>query len=216
MDAAGPHPHEESELNAAPEDQRRLLDLQDLDSRLDWLAHRRRTLPELAEVERLSSRQGELRDLIVEAETLASDLTRAQTKAEVDVDQVRARSARDQERLDSGRAGSPRELESLQHEVESRSPPVRPRGNRARHHGTPRGRDRSCGLVEQGTRRIEGELSAEQQRDAALIEIDAETQSLDEQRTALTGGLPADLVTLYEKLRAQQGGVGAAALRQRR
>ena len=63
---------------------------------------------------------------------------------------------------------------------------------------------------------IEGELSAEQQRDAALIEIDAETQSLDEQRTALTGGLPADLVTLYEKLRAQHGGVGAAALRQRR
>lgn len=218
MDAAGPHPHEESELNAAPEDQRRLLDLQDLDSRLDRLAHRRRTLPELAEVERLSSRQGELRDLIVEAETLASDLTRAQTKAEVDVDQVRARSARDQERLDSGRVGSPRELESLQHEVVSLARrqsdleeivlDVMERLEAAT------GRADSLNMERGG---IEGELSsAEQQRDAALIEIDAETQSLDEQRTALTGGLPADLVTLYEKLRAQHGGVGAAALRQRR
>lgn len=218
MDAAVIHPHRESELNAAPEDQRRLLDLQDLDSRLGRLAHRRRTLPELAEVERLSSRQGELRDLIVKAETEASDLTRAQTKAEADVDQVRTRSARDQERLDSGRVGSPKELESLQHEIVSlarrqsdleeivlevmeRLETVTARADALN--------------AERGG--IEGELStAEQQRDAAFGEIDAETQSLDEQRTALAGRLPADLITLYEKLRTQHGGVGAAALRQRR
>lgn len=131
---------------------------------------------------------------------------------------MRARSARDQERLDSGRVGSPRELESLQHEVVSLARrqsdleeivlDVMERLEAAT------ARADSLNMERSG---IEGELSsAEQQRDAALGEIDAETQSLDERRTRLTGGLPADLVTLYEKLRAQHGGVGAAALRQRR
>jgi uncharacterized protein len=211
-------PHKEHELNAAPEDQLRLLDLQDLDSRLDRLAHRRRTLPELAEVERLSTRQGQLRDLVVEAETLAGDLTRAQTKAEADVEQVRARSARDQERLDSGRVGSAKELGSLQHEI----------GSLARRQADleeivldvmerlEEAAARAAALrAEQNG--IEGELAtAEQHREAAFGEIDTETEALRQQREALAQQLPSDLATLYEKLRAQHGGVGAAALRQRR
>ena len=56
-------------MKAAREAQMRLLDLQQLDSTLDRLAHRRRTLPELAEYEDLEQRSGELRDAIVAAET---------------------------------------------------------------------------------------------------------------------------------------------------
>jgi uncharacterized protein len=175
-------------------------------------------LPELAEVERLSARQGQLRDLIVGAETLEGDLTRAQTKAESDVDQVRTRSARDQERLDSGRVGSPKELESLQHEISSLARrqsdleeivlDVMERLEDAAARASALHAERDG---------IEGELStAEQHRDAALHEIDVESQTLSEQRATLAQQLPDDLVTLYEKLRAQHGGVGAAALRQRR
>ena len=43
----------ETGLNAAPADQWRLLDVQALDTRLDQIAHRRRTLPEHAEIDAL-------------------------------------------------------------------------------------------------------------------------------------------------------------------
>ena len=41
-------------MKAEPQAQRRLLDLQAIDTALAQLAHRRRTLPELAEVDRLA------------------------------------------------------------------------------------------------------------------------------------------------------------------
>ncbi|MDQ3114596.1 MAG: C4-type zinc ribbon domain-containing protein, partial [Actinomycetota bacterium] len=53
-------------------------------------------------------------------------------------------------------------------------------------------------------------------RDAELATIGGQTDGMDVDREALAAALPADLLALYEKLRAQFGGVGAAALRQRR
>jgi uncharacterized protein len=57
---------------------------------------------------------------------------------------------------------------------------------------------------------------AEQARDKAFAEIDAEAAADTEARAVLADGLPADLMALYEKVRAASGGVGAAMLRQRR
>ena len=57
---------------------------------------------------------------------------------------------------------------------------------------------------------------AEQARDKAFAEIDADAAADTEARAGLATGLPADLLTLYEKVRAASGGVGAAMLRQRR
>jgi predicted nucleic acid-binding Zn-ribbon protein len=99
----------------------RLLEVQALDTRLDQLAHRRRTLPELAEIARLESDLNRLRDLVVAAETERSDIERERAKAESDVAQVRARADRDQKRLDAGQVGSPKELQSLQSEIASSS-----------------------------------------------------------------------------------------------
>jgi hypothetical protein len=107
----------EPPLKAAASDQQRLLDVQALDTRLDQLAHRRRTLPEHAALAELETELGVLRDQQVEAETEQSDLARELKKAEGDVDQVRARAERDQQRLDAGQVSSPKELESLQHEI---------------------------------------------------------------------------------------------------
>jgi hypothetical protein len=77
------------QLNAAPADQIRLLDVQALDVRLQQLAHKRRSLPEHAEIETLTKDLTQLRDLLVAAQTEESDCAREQTKAEQDVDQVR-------------------------------------------------------------------------------------------------------------------------------
>jgi predicted nucleic acid-binding Zn-ribbon protein len=92
-------------VNAAPEDQLRLLDVQELDSTLDRLEHRRVTLPELAEIEALTERNDSLASDIVRAQTEDSDLSREQAKVDADVEQVRNRMQRDQQRLDSGQVG---------------------------------------------------------------------------------------------------------------
>lgn len=53
-------------------------------------------------------------------------------------------------------------------------------------------------------------------RDAATAELDAETASVTKDREIVVGAIPADLIALYEKIRAKQGGVGAAKLYQKR
>lgn len=53
-------------------------------------------------------------------------------------------------------------------------------------------------------------------RDAATQELDTEAASVTKEREVVAGSVPADLLKLYDKLRAQQGGVGAARLYQRR
>ena len=106
-------------LNAEPADQIRLLEVQALDARIAQLDHKRRTLPEHTELDRLGADLAQLRDLLVAAQTEESDTAREQTKAEQDVDQVRQRATRDQQRLDSGAVTSPKDLENLQREIVS-------------------------------------------------------------------------------------------------
>lgn len=53
-------------------------------------------------------------------------------------------------------------------------------------------------------------------RDTAQQDLDAEAASVTKEREVVSAAVPADLLKLYEKLRVQQGGVGAARLYQRR
>ena len=46
-------------------------------------------------------------------------------------------------------------------------------------------------------------------------DLDAQLAAVKAERATAVSGMPDDLITLYEKLRAQKGGVGAAALRRR-
>ncbi|MZE80002.1 hypothetical protein GTY57_24440 [Streptomyces sp. SID5475] len=206
------------ELNAEPADQIRLLDVQALDVRLSQLAHKRRTLPEHAEIQTLEADLAQLRDLLVAAQTEESDTAREQTKAEQDVDQVRQRAARDQQRLDSGAVTSPRDLENLQHEIVSLA---KRQGDledvvleimERRESAQERARELT-GRVES----VEAKLTdAATRRDNAVAELDQEVASLTKEREVVSASVPADLMKLYEKLRVQQGGVGAARLHQRR
>ena len=204
-------------MKADPEVQLRLLDLQARDSALARLGHRRRTLPELGVIADADTRLAALRADVVRAETEVGDLDRELRRLEDDVDQVRRRADRDQQRMLSG--GMPaKELESLQHEVETL---------------TRRQSDLEDTELEVMERREEAEAragqvraevekatatrsEAEQARDKAFAEIDTEAADDTEARAGLAAGLPADLTALYEKLRAASGGVGAAMLRQRR
>ncbi|WP_411147516.1 zinc ribbon domain-containing protein [Streptomyces sp. A30] len=204
-------------MNAAPADQIRLLDLQDLDVRLQQIAHKRRSLPEHAEIEALTKDLTQLRDLLVAAQTEESDTAREQIKAEQDVDQVRQRASRDQQRLDSGAVTSPKDLENLQREIASLAKrqgdledvvlEIMERRESAQ--------ERAAELTER-VASVESKIDdATTRRDAAFETLDSEAATATKEREVLAGVIPADLIKLYDKLRAQQGGVGAAKLYQR-
>ena len=199
-------------MKAAPDVQLRLLDLQEIDTALDRLGHRRRTLPEIEEITRLEERAGELRDAVIAAETEVSDISREQVKAEADVDQVRARAERDRKRLDAGQVSSPKELENLQSEIESLG-----RRQSELEDGVLEIMERrevaETRRDEQGAERdrIGGELGGlTEKRDAAQAEIDAEVAEADGRRTEIAKEIPDDLQALYDRLRGQYG-TGAAA-----
>ncbi|WP_425841781.1 zinc ribbon domain-containing protein [Streptomyces fractus] len=205
-------------MNAAPADQIRLLDVQDLDTRLQQLAHKKRSLPEHAEIESLTKDLTQLRDLHVAATTEESDCAREQTKAEQDVDQVRQRAARDQKRLDSGAVTSPKDLENLQREIASLAKrqgdledvvlEVMERRESAQ--------ERAGELAERVSSVQAKADDAISRRDAAVAAIDADLSSVAKEREVVAGSIPADLLKLYDKLREKEGGVGAAKLFQRR
>jgi uncharacterized protein len=234
------------QLKAESADQIRLLDVQALDVRLQQLAHKRRSLPEHAEIESLTKDLTQLRDLLVAAQTEESDCAREQTKAEQDVDQVRQRATRDQQRLDSGAVTSPKDLENLQREIASLA---KRQGDRldsgaitspkdlenlqreiaslAKRQGdledvvleVMERRESAQERVAELTERVgsvQGKLDdAAGRRDTAVGELDAEAASVTKEREVIAASVPADLLKLYDKLREQQGGVGAAKLYQR-
>jgi predicted nucleic acid-binding Zn-ribbon protein len=204
-------------VKADPEVQLRLLDLQSHDAALARLEHRRRTLPELAVIADADTRLAALRGDAVRAETEVGDLDRELRRLEDDVDQVRRRADRDQQRMLSG-AVPAKELESLQHEVETLGRrqsdledtelEVMERREEAE--------SRASGVRAEVEKVTTARAEAVQARDAAYAEIDAEAAADTGARVQLATQLPADLLTLYEKVRAASGGVGAAMLRQRR
>src|ERR1041384_3563476 len=102
-------------MKAAPQAQRRLLDLQAVDTALAQLAHRRRSLPELGEIEAVAREISALEDQRVRAQVAVDDLDRDIARFEKDIEQVRSRKDRDQARLNAG--GAMREIEGLQHEL---------------------------------------------------------------------------------------------------
>jgi len=205
-------------VKASPDAQLRLLELAEIDAELTRLEHRRRGLPEHEELARLGQRDRELRDELATLDAQEGDLRREQGKAEADVEQVRTRIERDQSRLDAGRVSAPRELENLQSEIESlhrrqsdleevvldvmeRSESTQARQSAARSERAEIQADAAAGTA---------------RRDASLAEIGEQAGKATDRRAAVVADEPADLIDLYERLRGQHGGVGAAALRRGR
>jgi hypothetical protein len=202
-------------VKASPEAQLRLLELADLDTELGRLDHRRRTLPETAELAQLSERAAKVRDAITIADTNLADLDRDLSRAERDVDQVRVRIDRDNQRLDAGQVSNARELESLQNEVAS----LRKRQHdleevvlelMERRESAQALRD---GAAAEGETVGADEAAVTARRDAAAAEINEQAAKASAARATAVGDVPADLIALYDKIRASSGGLGAAPLR---
>ena len=106
-------------LKADPAAQLTLLDLQELDSRADLLRYQRGTLPEHDDLAALTMTRRDLDDQARDARILVDDLTAEQAKVDADVEQVKTRRDRDRTRMDQGLVSNPKDLERMQHEMES-------------------------------------------------------------------------------------------------
>ncbi len=203
-------------MKAEPAVQRRLLDLAEADGELARLAHRRRTLPEHAQLADAEAAVRKARDKLVEVETVAGDLDRDIRRLERDVEGVRARTDRDNALLSGAGIGAKQAIE-LQHELETL----------ARRQSVLE--DEQLEVMEQreavgvDVEHSRGVLAADEQtvdeivgrRDSALADLDAAEAGRRRDRGEIAVNLPADLLVLYDRRREQRG-TGAAALLQRR
>lgn len=201
-------------MKADPQDQLRLLQVQDCDTRLAQLTHRDKTLPEAQALREAEQRQEQVHDDLVRAQTAASDLASEVARAEADVVQVRERMSRDQRLMDSGEIGDPKQLTSLQHELtslvkrladlEDVELEVMERQEAA---------DKAVAQLQQEQAGVAEQIAALVAEVADLrAAIVADRAGVEADRAAAVQGLPADLLALYDKVRADHDGVGAAPL----
>jgi len=205
-------------VKADPSAQVRLLDLQDLDSRADQLRHQRRTLPELGRIDELGVArahvEGQARDARIEVDDLAAD----QAKVDSDVEQVKARRERDQKRIDEGLISNPKDLQRMQQELVSLERRITSLEDdeievMERLEEAQSTLDTLTTQLTDTDAEIADMTSA---RDKKLAEIDDALGQLEQERGPVVAELPADLLSLYDRLRETKGGVGAALLRARR
>ncbi|WP_026927096.1 zinc ribbon domain-containing protein [Granulicoccus phenolivorans] len=205
-------------MKADPVAQRRLLDVSELDVRTNQLQHQRSTLPEHAQIAALMGERKILLEQYVEAETRVADLTRDQERAEADLEPVRARLARDQQKLDSGAITDRKALTGLQSEVEHLHRRISDLEDAELE---------VMGLLEEATTDFAGHQQRRREledriralmaaRDEKLGGLDQEIARAAEHRATILGKLPEPLVKVYEKAHQHTGAGGAAALTQRR
>ncbi len=199
-------------MKADPNVQRRLLDLAAIDTALAQLAHRRRSLPERAELEALARELSALEDERVRAQVAVDDLDRDIARLEKDIDQVRARKRKDEDRLAAG-TGPARELEALQHELASLN---RRQGDlEDAELELMEQRETAQGVLDGVEKRLaesrEKRAAVERRRDDSLAEIAKEEEFKRGARQPLAADLPGDLVGLYDRIR-EDTGLGAALL----
>ncbi len=191
-----------------------LLRVQDHDTAVDRLRHRRQTLPEAAELRATEDELSRLEGALAEVGGRAAEAARAQRRLEGELSTVEAKITELDAKLYSGAVKVPRELQAMQAEGEALR--------------TRRGTLEDEVLEAMGERepleeevaaleRRRGELDAEGSRlRAAVAEaeagIDKELAAELHARDAAAASIPGDLIGLYEQLRAHLGGVGAAPL----
>ena len=200
-------------MQASSAQQSHILELQLLDSEVMQANTKLKSLPEIEQLlhidKRITSANEELAQVKAEADQIALELRRG----EVDVETVTDRIKKDEARLSSGNA-TPKELEQLQHEVGTlkkrqesleeieleimiRSDAITSRSNTL-----------TTDLASLQT--LKDEISSRLKN--ATDEINKVIADKNTARNLVANQIEKPLLELYEKIRANGGGVGAAAL----
>lgn len=193
---------------------RALLDLQALDVAIDRLTSRRRALEAGEEMAAVRSTADAAERDRGELGLQMDALDRDAAKLEHEVDSLGQKAAAEQTRMNDGSVANARELEAMGREIENLRKRIVDR------------EDQLLALMEQRETVERASTEAEQRAvdlrthvdraagDAATekAQIMADLQARTAERAALAGEIDAEVLELYEDLRAHKRGVGAAAL----
>jgi predicted nucleic acid-binding Zn-ribbon protein len=194
----------------------RLLDLQELDTAIDQLRHRRVNLPERAELKKLAAESATAAQAIQPVVDQRAALHREEKRLEDEAVSVDAKATSEDKRLYSGTVTSPRELQAIHEEIGS----LKRRQRELE--------DRALELMVQ-IEPLDAEIAdadaaerARQQQAAAVTdrltvaeaEIDVELDGFTARRSTIVGELDAGVVAQYDALRKRLGGVAVARLEQ--
>jgi predicted nucleic acid-binding Zn-ribbon protein len=196
--------------------QRLLLDLADSDAEINRLEHRRKNLPENAEIAEQEKAIDAARDDLVRAEISAEDLGREYRRIESEVTGMANREAKDSKQLAAGGL-APKALSELQHELAGL-------GRRRavfedelltlmeQQEAVEAERDRAAATISHLEEKV---ADARVRRDESLATIEEDMTRAREKRDTLAGEIDADLLAVYDQQRAN-GRIGAGLLRARR
>jgi hypothetical protein len=191
-----------------------LLTLQTHDSAVDRLRHRRATLPERAELETRQAAQGELERRRVEVTERRDAELREEKRLDDEVRSLEARAKAEDTRMYSGTISSPRELQAMQADIEQLRRQAAEREDEELEVMVRReALDAEVAEVEAAQAALLAEMAnlqaaiEEQER-----EIDAELATEEAARAALVPNIPESTLRLYEQVRSNNRGVGAARL----
>lgn len=187
-----------------------------MDFKVATLRNKLASLPEIAELLACTQRLAVVRDLEVAAETQISDIKRELLRAEADVEQVVVRLERDERRLTEGSA-APKELEKLQHEIETlsarRSELEEVELEVMLRIDSIKSRLEELQSEEASLKTANAEITA--RKNAAILSLEEEIASIISERNLIVATIDGNLLELYEKIRSSTG-TGAAVLREGR
>jgi hypothetical protein len=192
----------------------RLLELQEIDTAIDRLEQRRRQVEEGRQMEAARAELEAAERTLGEIRLALDSIAREQSRLEQEIESLTARADAEQKRLYDGSIANAKELEALQREVAN----VKERRSRAEDElleDMVRREELEARAAEAGRKVAEARsrvdaIGAESDRE--LKEIEAEMGAKRSAREALAPQLDAGLLELYEDLRRQKDGVGAAAI----
>ena len=191
-----------------------LLKVQERDTAIDRLRHRRATLPERSALSVLEDRVAGLDARITEITARSEAVAARQSQLESEVGTLEARIKEIERRLYSGTVSASRELQAMSAEVASlkrRRSSVEDEVLVAMEEGEPLSRQ----LETLDAERDQLDAESEGLR-AVLVEaevtIDAEITTESTARAAAADAVPPELILMYEGLRARLDGIGVARL----
>ena len=192
----------------------RLLDLQDEDTAVRRLQSRKSSLPEAQRLAEVADQLAELAADLAIATKQSTELATEQSRIEGEISLTDAKIAREEQRLFSGAVANPKELSALQAEVA-----MLKRRRAGLEDELLEVMVQSEGATETRERleREHAELDATARQLRATVDeltgdIEAQLAEHSSLRDTIASELPDDLLELYERVRAQKGGVGAARL----
>jgi uncharacterized protein len=192
----------------------RLLDLQSEDSAIKRCEDRLSSLPEAARLKQVTDQLAELEADSEIARKQLDEIAREHRRLEGEVGIGDQKIQREEQRLFSGAVSNPKELGALQAEVAMLKRKKADLEDQLLEVMVQRDDATTTVDALEKERSEAAQLADTLQRTVAglMVEIDAELAAHREQRQKIAATVPDDLLSLYERIRATKGGVGAAAL----